>query len=125
MGFRVSPGQRKAKSPTSVKKKKSSKRNMRFSGVEKANRTVLSPKQARISNVLVNKHNFIKKVMKGVLSPKRTSYLQQNRYFSPQPSDIRYINAPNFQSDRGRRKISKLGGTKGSFLSENSSQKSS
>ena len=53
--------------------------------------------------------------MKGVLSPSRGSYLQQNRFQSPQPQMGQFIMLPSFDKDRGRRKISKMGGLASMF----------
>lgn len=94
---------------------------MRFSKAENSRRNIASPKPMKISKELMNRQSFIKKVMKGVLSPGRMGY-QANRFQSPQGMNVTFINLPSFNSDRGRRKISKMGGLVRSFFSSNSSQ---
>lgn len=53
---------------------------------------------------------FINKVMKGVLGQGSRGCYLQNRFKSPQPQADNLIMLPSFDGDRGRRKISKMGG---------------
>jgi hypothetical protein len=56
----------------------------------------------------VGKQQRIRKLVKGVLSNNRRESYLQNRFQSPQPRDQNFIMLPDF--DRGKRKISKMGG---------------
>jgi hypothetical protein len=84
------------------------------------NRTYVNPKQ-KISKDSINKRLLVERIMKGVLQANsRGSYLK-NRFNSPQPQD-NHIMLPSFEKDRGKRKISKMGGFGGVFSANNLQQ---
>ena len=58
--------------------------------------------------------------MQGVLGQGRRGSYLHNRFKSPQPEMTNFINLPSFEADRGRRKISKMGGLQMMFSRENS-----
>lgn len=80
------------------------------------NRTFSKPTSKKSSKDAINRSQFIAKLMKGVLNPSRGSYLQ-HRFNSPQPEPDSFIMLPSF--DRGKRKISKMGGSMFSAISSN------
>lgn len=84
------------------------------------NRTYVNPNKKK-SKDTVTKRQLVERIMKGVLQANsRGSYLR-NRFNSPQPQD-NYIMLPSFEKDRGRRKISKMGGVSYMFSANNLQQ---
>ncbi|CAI2360343.1 unnamed protein product [Moneuplotes crassus] len=117
--------ERSVRSPKKgVSRKKNSKKNVRFNKIENSKKNMVNPHREKLSKDMINKKDLIHRIRKGVLSPGKMGIFQ-TRYKSPQIKDINYITMPNFKVDRGRRKISKMGGLQTMFQFDNSNQGSS